>query len=162
MYFIRGPPVFSILGNHTGGAASVMLRLGFARALHDDYGAPAYAWLNLTVHPLSPPVTRPRPGSEYEAESAARSAVPPSRRVSMAYGLFEKTATRLPEAAYIGFHPDLAQRPGEWEVGLHEQWTSPHTTIDGASKSLSAIGEGIRLTRTESGQRLTITSTECG
>ena len=110
--------------------------MAFRDDLHEQYGAPTTVWVNAT-------------------------AVTP-RKLSLQYGVFEKTSTRLPESAYISFanSPDM---PGasSWEVGLLEQWVSPLSTIDGASKSLSAVGEGIRLTRAN-GQRMTIRSVECG
>ena len=88
---------------------------GFATQLHTDYGCPSSAWLRLSF--------------------AARS-------VNLTLELYNKTATRLGEAAWLTFAPNASS----YQVDKLGSWTDPLDVVDGGAKSLHGLTDGVRAT----------------
>ncbi len=113
------PPSLDQVWRRDANAQSdVLARMTFDSALHKNYGAPVEAWVRYSF-----------------GEANA---------VNLTLYYVNKTATRLPEAAFITFRPAL--RDGEsWEHSVLGEWSSPLDVADGACKGLHFVSEdGVR------------------
>jgi len=61
---------------------------------------------------------------------------------------FDKTATRLPEAAWLSFQPKV-DRPAAWQMEKMGEWFSPLEVCSKGNRNLHAIGREIRHTGKE-------------
>jgi hypothetical protein len=118
--------------NITSGAATELhLKLEFAAELHTEAGAPNAAWLSITV--------------------PAAGAAPADRVVELQYTLVNKSATRLPESAFVTFFPylddsassDGARGSGRWLMDKLGHWVSPLGGADGAPHGLHGVTSGV-------------------
>jgi hypothetical protein len=119
--FLAAPTLRGAWTDKTADATKLLLALDFDADLHLNYGAPASAWLELDIT---------TPG-----------------RVGASLTLQNKTATRLPEAAWVSFTPAGAGGAGSsWSMDKLGEAVSPLDVADGASKGLHAVLSGVNFT----------------
>eukprot|EP00656_Telonema_subtile_P000960 TRINITY_DN10457_c0_g1_i2.p1 TRINITY_DN10457_c0_g1~~TRINITY_DN10457_c0_g1_i2.p1 ORF type:complete len:711 (+),score=130.56 TRINITY_DN10457_c0_g1_i2:283-2415(+) len=101
---------------------SVMAHVSFNESLWTVYGSPQEAWIQYNFDPAT-------------------------RDVNVTLTLLNKTATRLPEAAYFGFKPS-GSASGTWAHHVLGEWASPLDVADGAARGLHFTSEeGVRMQR---------------
>ena len=99
-------------------SSEILVELSFAADLHKVYGAPETAWLHISF--------------------------PDADRIDLALSVFNKTATRLPEAAFFTFNP-VGSGHATWHHSKLGEWSSPLDVADGASHGLHYVDErGVR------------------
>ncbi len=99
--------------------SDVWISLRFASTLGADYGAPASAWVMYSFG-----------AQQVNGDAAA----------NITLILYNKTATRLPEAAYFTFQPQRSAE-GTWMHSILSEWSNPLDVADGASKGLHYVSE---------------------
>ena len=107
-------------------------------SLVDDYGAPQEVWWL------------------WSFSSSSSSA-----DISMRLFLFNKTATRLPEAGYVSFSPRVDG--GSWSHSILGEWSDPNDIAEGAAKGLHYVDErSTLLSNVRTGQQVEIGSSDSG
>eukprot|EP00041_Stephanoeca_diplocostata_P038930 m.1569137 g.1569137 ORF g.1569137 m.1569137 type:complete len:795 (+) comp25298_c0_seq5:74-2458(+) len=99
---------------------TILADVAFSTNLVQDYGAPATARINYTATGMD--------------------------RVAVELTIFDKTATRLPEALYFQFNP-VGSGEGAWAMDKLGAWVDPLDVADGASKGMHMITTGVQHTR---------------
>lgn len=94
--------------------ASALIKVTWPLYLHTKYGAPEYAWVNVS------------------ADGAGA--------LAMTFTLFNKTATRYPEAGVVGFQPALG---GDWAMDKAGSFVKPSDVVRGGSRGLHAVRNGV-------------------
>ncbi len=98
---------------------ALLLELRWAEDLHVNYGAPASAWVRLEAAPAA-------------GEGA---------RVEATISIFNKTATRLPEALYVSSRP-AGSAEGRWTMDVLGSAVDPLDVAEGAARGMHAVSEG--------------------
>lgn len=123
----------------------VLAKMGFAKDLCELYGAPESVWLRVAADVL---------GDEVAGATS-------TNRITMTLSIFNKTATRLPEAAFVTFQPD-GSASAEWEHSKLGSWASPLDVADGAAHGLHYVDENGVRAQMEGGSRIQILSPDVG
>jgi hypothetical protein len=112
------PAIAAVWASPAGAApATVIVRAVMPAFAHTDYGAPAEVWYNYTI----------------AADGSA---------VFMDVLMFNKTSTRLGEAAFIAFAP--APVPGyTWRMRKLASWVDPLDTVSGSSPHSHGVSDGV-------------------
>lgn len=108
------------------GQTAFLVKLEMPEESWQAYGAPRLVWLEITL-PHSAPL------------------------VQFDLQWFDKTATRLPEAAWFSMVPQVRQ-PRAWRMDKLGEWVSPYEVIRDGNRHLHAVGSGVRYE--DAGQRL--------
>lgn len=115
---------------------SLLLGLRFDEKLHTDFGAPASAWMRVHFNPEQP------------------------GEVTASLTLVNKTATRLPEAAWVTNTP-IGSVDGNWSMDKLGGAVSPLDVAVGASRGLHNILTGVNFT-SKSGKTVFFGSSDAG
>ena len=131
----------------------VLAKMSFAKDLCELYGAPETAWLRVVAE------------VEEEAEEADRNKGDGGsagyHRVSMTLSIFNKTATRLPEAAFVTFQPE-GSASAQWEHSKLGSWASPTDVADGAAHGLHYVDENGVRAKMKAGTSVQVVSPDAG
>ncbi|KAJ1459607.1 hypothetical protein M885DRAFT_510755 [Pelagophyceae sp. CCMP2097] len=92
----------------------LLVQVGFAARLREDYGAPSDAWLR------------------YAADGET---------LKIDVLLLNKTSTRFIDSMYLSMHPRLK---GDWALDQMGTWTDPALAVDGTSKGIRAVLSGVK------------------
>ena len=101
--------------------AELRAKLLFAPQLHGKAGAPSVVWLRISI-----------------GEAAERA-------VNLSFSCYGKSATRLPESAFVTFAPPHSGG-GRWLMSKIGEWVSPLNSVDGAPHGLHGIDAGVLFT----------------
>ena len=106
-------------------ATHVVVKMQIPTSLHTDYGAPETAWVSYDFSTIG--------------------------KIGISLQIFNKTATRLPEAMYFKFHPEFTS-DNQYFMDKLGEWTDPIDVRDGSGKGLHAVTTGVHLhSKTSSG-----------
>ena len=139
VHFLESPSVTAawLRRAPAGDTLTLLVELKFRSELHQRYGAPATAALEYTIHSTTP-------------------------KIDVRFDMYNKTATRLPEACFVTFNPSHTTN-GEavgsgWMMDTLGSWIAPAEVADGAAKGLHGIDTGVRFT--DGKHRLTMGSVD--
>ena len=120
-HYLEPPNVASAWVRHDGASDSVVivLALRFRSELHLAYGAPEGGTVELSFGKTEP-------------------------RIEVRFDLFNKTATRMPEACFVSFNPLYGASDGGWAMDSLGTMIAPQEVADGAAKGLHGIETGVR------------------
>ena len=112
------------------------LKMAYDADASAQYGAPEAVWMTVDVD------NAPTTGA-----AAAAAARPPATSLQVVVGVFNKTQTRLPEAMFMRFNPDVASTAA-FDVNKLGSWIDTKVVVNGGSKHLHNIvstGAGLRI-----------------
>lgn len=96
----------------------LLFKLEMPKESWQTYGAPQQAWLEITLPKYEPAVI-------FDLQ------------------WFDKSASRLPEAAWFSFIP-IVHNPHLWKMEKLGEWVSPDEVIRDGNRHLHAVGSGVR------------------
>ena len=130
--------------------STLLLALNFATDLHELYGAPAAAWVEIdlsTPGKLAVRLTLQNKTATRCAASATCVALASAPTSSLALAAAQFGRRRLPEAAWVTFTPVGAGASGShWLMDKIGEPVDPLDVADGASRGLHAVLSGVNFT----------------
>ena len=112
--------------------AEALLELTFPPQLHADFGCPAKAWVRIAA------------GASASANCAKKgTSSSASACVAATVSIYNKTATRLPEAFFVSSNP-LGSGAGRWAMDKLGTDVDPLDVAQGASRGLHAVASGVK------------------
>ena len=127
---------------------ALALELAWPIELHHDYGAPAKAWVRLeSASSLAPPRDSTTPAGR-PLESPLE---PTACGIHATVSIFNKTATRLPEALYVSHKPvGSGAISSRWSMAVLGSSVDPLDVAAGAARGMHAVdAAGVSLTTTQ-------------
>eukprot|EP01116_Phalansterium_solitarium_P009868 TRINITY_DN24205_c0_g1_i1.p2 TRINITY_DN24205_c0_g1~~TRINITY_DN24205_c0_g1_i1.p2 ORF type:complete len:367 (+),score=141.03 TRINITY_DN24205_c0_g1_i1:548-1648(+) len=112
------PALKSLWLKQLSSGSTLLLELELERSLHTGYGAPASLWLEMAV-----------PAND--------------SFINVTLSVFNKTATRLPEALWLSFDPKPTDAANYgWQIDKLGEWVSPSNVVLNGSQHLHGFKTG--------------------